>query len=196
MKQSNRKYRDIVSSGRELIFSHGIRRVSVEEICTRAGTSKMTFYKYFKNKTDLARAILDEIFEDAMKQYDDILNSDISFEDKIRRVITMKLAYAGQYGKEFTEELVSSNEDLKQYIIEKAEQYKNMTIKFIQNGKDSGAINRSFPTEFILYLTDYIRIILADEGLKQIIPDVHERLESLFNFYFYGIMGREKILSD
>ena len=54
MQNVNRKYDDIMSTGKDLFWKYGIRRVTVEEICEKSNVSKMTFYKYFPNKETLA----------------------------------------------------------------------------------------------------------------------------------------------
>ena len=46
----NIKYNQILTKGKELFWKYGIKRVAIEEICKQAHVSKMTFYKYFKNK--------------------------------------------------------------------------------------------------------------------------------------------------
>ncbi len=55
--ENNEKYKDILETGQELFWKFGFRRVTIEEICKEAGISKMTFYKYFSNKMDLAITI-------------------------------------------------------------------------------------------------------------------------------------------
>ena len=51
----NKKIQQLVTTAQELFMRHGIRRVTVEEICSEANISKMTFYKYFKNKIELTK---------------------------------------------------------------------------------------------------------------------------------------------
>ena len=58
---SNTKREQLIRTGKELFWKFGFRRVTVEEICSEAGISKMTFYKYFSNKLDLVKRIMDEI---------------------------------------------------------------------------------------------------------------------------------------
>ena len=49
---SSKKYQDIKKKGKELFWKYGTKRVTVEEICREAGVSKMTYYKFFKNKNE------------------------------------------------------------------------------------------------------------------------------------------------
>ncbi len=55
------KFVQIVEIASELFRKYGVKRVTVEEICTTAQISKMTFYKYFANKKELADYIIFKI---------------------------------------------------------------------------------------------------------------------------------------
>ena len=44
-------------AAQELFREYGLNKVSVEEICDRAGVSKMTFYRQYRNKIDLLGSI-------------------------------------------------------------------------------------------------------------------------------------------
>ena len=54
---NSKKIGQLVTTAQELMMRHGIHRVTVEEICSDANISKMTFYKYFKNKIELTKSI-------------------------------------------------------------------------------------------------------------------------------------------
>ena len=57
----SKKLQQITQTAYDLFWRHGIKRVTIEEICRTSGVSKMTFYKYFDNKNDLAISVLDSI---------------------------------------------------------------------------------------------------------------------------------------
>lgn len=52
--------RDWVSAGIEILSSNGIEAVRVEALARKLGITKGSFYWHFKNRQDLAEAILDE----------------------------------------------------------------------------------------------------------------------------------------
>ena len=68
---NNTKYNDICREGRKIIWKHGIKRVSIEEICREAGVSKMTFYKYFPNKLELVKSLFDILFDENHEKLSD-----------------------------------------------------------------------------------------------------------------------------
>ncbi|NHZ86061.1 MAG: TetR family transcriptional regulator, partial [Planctomycetia bacterium] len=71
---SSTKRLQIIDSATDLFVKFGVKRVTVEEICQSAEVSKMTFYKYFNNKTELAECIIFSILDDAQKEFDSIWN--------------------------------------------------------------------------------------------------------------------------
>lgn len=77
------KYTQLVEASRGLFFKYGVKRVTVEEICEKANVSKMTFYKYFSDKMQLAELIRDELLNQGFAKYAEINARDISFPEKI-----------------------------------------------------------------------------------------------------------------
>ena len=73
---SNPKKNQILHTSKELFWKFGFKRVTIEEICKEAGVSKMTFYKFFPNKLELAKTILDKIFDENIKNADWIITGE------------------------------------------------------------------------------------------------------------------------
>jgi AcrR family transcriptional regulator len=63
-----RKKRDaranLVADARKLILTEGYAKTSVDTVNARAGLSKGTFYHYFKSKSDLLNAVVEEITQE------------------------------------------------------------------------------------------------------------------------------------
>ena len=91
----------IVETATDLFIRYGVKRVTVEEICQTTKISKMTFYKYFKNKKELAEHIIYSILDYAQIEFDAIWNEVSTFNQKIDQFINLKLAYAKKFSKEF-----------------------------------------------------------------------------------------------
>ena len=87
----DQKLREILIAAKELFWKHGFKRITIEEICSAANVSKMTFYKHFKNKMELVKYLLNHIYEKGMKQYRDIMNSDIHFSEKVKKKLDLKM---------------------------------------------------------------------------------------------------------
>lgn len=87
-KQIN-KYDRIVDSAYQLFLEQGFDQVSIQEIATRAGVAKGTFYLYFRDKDHLRECVIaqksNEIFQRALNA---LHQTDITeFEDQIIFVV-------------------------------------------------------------------------------------------------------------
>ena len=65
----------LLETAMELIFRDSYGAVSVDEICTKAGVHKGSFYHYFPSKADLALETMENCMRDAKVQYDDIFSA-------------------------------------------------------------------------------------------------------------------------
>ena len=57
----------LMKSAFTLFQRFGIKKVTVEEIARGANVSKMTFYKYFRNKKDILLTIMDRELKQGQK---------------------------------------------------------------------------------------------------------------------------------
>lgn len=63
MKQENETKRKLLETALELIWESSYGSVSVDDICTKAGVNKGSFYYAFKSKSDLAVAAIERYWE-------------------------------------------------------------------------------------------------------------------------------------
>ncbi len=110
MPHKSKKYHQILSTSKELFWKHGIKKVSIEEICKEANVSKMTFYKYFSNKTELALEMIKRMFDENMKIFDEMMQADIPFEEKMQKQVQMKLEGTNDISEEFVKDVYGDTE--------------------------------------------------------------------------------------
>jgi AcrR family transcriptional regulator len=186
--QENKKYQDLLNTARELFFKHGTKRVTIEEICEKADVSKMTFYKFFRNKNDIAIRVLSELKERLLKEQDDIMNSSIPFVDKIKGIINHLVTTSEELDDIFLDEMWETNDDFTIYFNTMKNESHNIINDFIKQGQEAGVIRKSLKPEMIVYLIDFSKYILNNDQMKAIEPDPHARLDVILNVTFYGII--------
>lgn len=98
MEYMTKKQNDIFEAGKRLFYKYGIKKVTIEEICEEANASKMTFYKYFPNKVELAKTVIDDYYSSALERYENMMQSDIPVEEKVRKTFELKLEKRGEVG--------------------------------------------------------------------------------------------------
>jgi len=189
MKNVNKKYRDIVDAGKKLFWKHGIKRVTVEDICKKAEVSRVTFYKYFNDKENLALFILRTHVEGGMEKYTRIMNDHVSFEEKIRRIIELKIESSDELSPELLKDLKGGDfPELHNYF----EQYTHEGIETFMNdlrkAQWEGYIRKDLKTEFILVMLNKLIDMTTDESLEKMYPSTSQLLGEMTRFFFYGVM--------
>ncbi|MBN2103385.1 TetR/AcrR family transcriptional regulator [bacterium] len=193
----NSKLKQLNATAMELFLKFGFKRVSVEEICRTAGVSKMTFYKYFKNKTDLLKQMLNQIADNQMKQYNNIMSSDISYSEKVKEIIRMKQLTAEMMGQELFNDLYNNAPpEISEYL-------HNIGIRllstvrndFIQAQKE-GHIRSDIHPDFILYFMNHMIDLASDENLIKLYDSPKALINEMIRFFFYGILTEKDTMSS
>ena len=190
--KENPKQTQIVTTANTLFMKYGIRRVSVEEICQEAGVSKMTFYKHFKNKTELVKFIITRLISEGEEKYRHIIDQDIPYSEKVKLMIQQKIDGTKDLSREFVTEL-SRNTDpeiANLYNSKAQEMFQALMLDFIEAQK-KGEVRKDIKPEFILYFLNHMIELTNDPQLMGMYASAQDLILELMNFYFYGIMPRE-----
>jgi AcrR family transcriptional regulator len=187
----SKKHQQIIDTARDLFWHHGVRRVSIEEICQTAGASKMTFYKYFKNKIDIVLFILEKLYREGIARYKGIMAQNIPYSEKIKDVIKMKLEITRDISQEMLKDWMQDT------IPEVAELMQRIQRENIQlflddmvEAQNKGEIRKDINPQFILYFLNKIREIAGDEQLINMYESTQSLTAELVNFFFYGILTK------
>ena len=192
MEKRAGKFEAIVNAAKSLFWKHGIRRVTIEEICENAGVSKKTCYKYFSNKTAIAKYLIEDLFESGVKAYKEIYFSDISYEEKVKKLVDLKMSNAHEMSQELLddiykyqdEELSSTIEDIKKKMI-------GIYLDDIREAQKTGEIRNDVKPEFMLYFLNNLTEMLTDQQVTGLYPNPEQMISEVMNFFFYGIMPRK-----
>ena len=183
-----KKHDQILSSARELFWKHGFRRISIEEICDHAAVSKMTFYKFFPNKIELAKAVFEREADLGVQRFRDILQDDSTSRDKINKIVRMKLDSTQDISREFLNDFYGNPElGLKQYIEEKTKQCWRHILQDFRDAQFRGVFRRDFNPEFLLMLSQKFAEMVTDDKLLQLYNSPQDLVMELTNFVTYGI---------
>jgi AcrR family transcriptional regulator len=88
MKARQRAVREqIVRTAADLFRERGYRATTLDHIAARLGMSKATLYAYFRAKEAILAAISRETIETFTHELRVVLRSDLSPEDKVRRIV-------------------------------------------------------------------------------------------------------------
>jgi AcrR family transcriptional regulator len=170
----------IVDAARELFFKHGVKRVTVEEICRKAKVSKVTFYKYYNNKQDIAKYIGDELIKLGFDRFDEINGLDLSFPEKIDLMTEWRMEFFSQVSIEFIEEII----DLESVYAEMKQRY----LENIKAAQEKGEIRKGVSVELIWLVTEKLNELVKEGSWKSIFSEYSQFQQQLRRIYFYGLL--------
>lgn len=180
----------ILNNAKNLFWKHGIRRVSVQEICKEAGVSKMTFYRHFENKEDVAFQVIDNLYHNNYKTYREIMDSSAPFAEKVVQMIKTKRDNVTGISKELVKDIFENNNEKLQNLIQGLRQ-KNIEniLKDFAKAQENGEIRKDIKLEFILYILNDMNNKMQDEQLQKLYQNEEDLIMELTNYFFYGIMS-------
>lgn len=184
----NKKYSDILETARVLFWKYGFKRVSIEEICREAKTSKMTFYKFFPNKLDLAKAVFDSVVDKSVKQFKIHLDEAKTASELLANMLQMKRDGIHDISKEFVTDFYTNPElGLKDYINEKTQQVWHEMVGDFKLAQERGLFRKDLNIEFFLYFTRKFSDYLDDPYMNQLFPNPQDLVMELTRMSAYGI---------
>ncbi len=102
----------LLKASKTLFWKHGIKRVTVEEICDKANVNKMSFYRHFKNKEAIAQALIEQLFKSSIKRYIEIMESDDDFRIKVDKLVKLKYKEVKGISEEFINDVYKTEKKL------------------------------------------------------------------------------------
>jgi AcrR family transcriptional regulator len=190
------KYVQLVETAYRLFWRHGIKRVSVEEICRSSQVSKMTFYRYFDNKTALALYVLQKVMQVGRQIYREIMDGDAPFSRKAASFIQMKMDGSDDVSPEIVQDLTNSPiPEVALYTQRVFQENVQMMQEDLRLAQEQGDIREDIKPEFLLYFINRMIGMATDEALTSLYASPQDLTRELLNLFFYGILShsdREK----
>lgn len=179
-KRTVKKHAQLIETAKGLFLKHGIKRVTVEEICEKASVSKVTFYKYFSDKMQLARIIVDQLNDEGFSKYDEINRLDLPYPEKVDLMTQWRAAFFSQMAAEFIEDVLVF-EDIHQEV-------QKRYLRNITDAQEKGEIRPDLSPELILLVTEKLNEIVKDGSWKAIFTDFNEFQRQIRKMYYYGLL--------
>lgn len=177
----SQKHDQLIQTGEALFVKHGMRRVTVEEICRQAGVSKPTFYKYFENKDALARRIDELWIEEALQQIAEIENSEMPFPEKMRRILAVKQELSSRPGPDFLEDLIHLDIDLSHAF--------QHVMRFLVKSQQEGNIRGDIRPAFLMAAFNVLNSMQHDPIIRDLYEDAETLAGDVFKLFYYGALS-------
>jgi AcrR family transcriptional regulator len=190
--ESNSKKVQILATGKELFWKFGFKRVTIEEICREAGVSKMTFYKFFPNKTKLATAIMDVVFEESLLKIRKIDKEHESADKTFKKFLQLKSEGSRDISEEFIKDLYTNPDPgLKTYMEKKTKSMLEEIQRVYEHGKETGWVRKDLNIPFLILFSQKLVSLTNDKGMMQFFDSPQDLIMEITNLFIYGISPHE-----
>ncbi|TVP83209.1 MAG: TetR/AcrR family transcriptional regulator [Alkalicoccus sp.] len=195
--RKSKKREEILAAAETLFLSKGARSVTVEEITREAKASKATYYKYFADKQDIIKHVLEKLFEKNLNKLERIVES--GKRDKLTYESFMSVFDLDEYEEilksDFIKELQTDYPEIvalyTQWVIERRlPKYQEL----IRMAKVDGLIRMDIDTDFLIQYTAAMRqaMISSFHGspyyTKKV--DLKEFLRQFYDLYLNGVVNK------
>jgi AcrR family transcriptional regulator len=172
----------IVSTAKELFMKHGVRRITINEICQKAGVSKVTFYRYFTNKQELAMLIRDSLMQEGFSRFDEISGREIRFAEKIDLMTEWRREFFSGMSADFIED-VFSMEDMK-------EKFRDRLLHVIRSAQQKGDIRKEISPELVWLVTEKMNELVTEGQWKSAVKDYGEYQGQMRLMFYHGLLTK------
>lgn len=184
----------LIETGHELFWKFGFRRVSVEEICKKAGISKMTFYRYFDNKTELAKRVLKKVVDEGTVKFREILTDGDTISGKMQRIIRLKMEGTNDISREFVEDVYNdTGSEIQQFMIKLTTDTWMGVIEEFRDAQKRGIFRQDFKPEILLAMSRGITEMVANPQLNALYSSTQEMIVEIVSLMTYGIAPRDSV---
>jgi AcrR family transcriptional regulator len=196
--KENARKRKIIEAGKNLFSRFGFRKVTIGEVCREAGVSKMTYYRFFDNKTGLVRFILAEMSEASRQAYRDIMVQNIPFEEKVRLTIRMKEEAAARVSEELLKDLYEDRDgELMSLMTRMTIEMLDEVLADYRKAQEEGHVRKDLNLKIIPYFLNQINNMARDPALLEVYQgNMKAVMKELTNLFFYGILEQPKNQPD
>jgi AcrR family transcriptional regulator len=188
------KKEKIEFTARELFWKHGFKKVSIDEICKKAGVSRKTYYVYYANKMVLILNILEAMTTDVLDKYQKMINDETkSFSQKLIEMLDLKSAMNKELSMEFFADLYQSGlPEVMDYFQSITAKSLQITRDFLQSAQQKGEMNPHLNINFVMwYMQKQMDLINAPE-IKTMFTDIKDLTIQFSELIIYGIMPAKK----
>lgn len=175
-----------------MFWKYGFKRVTIDEICREAKVSKMTFYRFYANKLELAKAVFDMVIDKAINDFHRIIEDNIPAAEKMKRMLMMKLEGTNDISKEFMMDFYSNPElEISTYIQKRVSEVWITIIDDYKKGQQDGWFRKDFKPEMMLIMSQKLMELINDPNVLKLYNNPQELVMEIANFFTYGITPHE-----
>jgi len=190
MKPTKKQQLEITA--KDLFWKHGFKKVSIDEICKKANVSRKTFYTFYENKNALVIYTYNKVVDEAYGIYEGVMESDLSFSEKLEKIFNYKLEFTKNISMEFISDFYNPDAgELTTLFNATVERSMKFMRDFLSIAQQNGDINQDLSLDYIMFMIQKAIDLCGSQELMSMFPDVNTLTRQVTQSIIYGIMPVE-----
>jgi len=188
------KKEQIEQTATELFMKYGFKKITIEEICSKAKVSRKTYYTYFENKNALILNILEKMTSEMLRSYNDLINNEsLSFSEKIKELLRMKFEANKDFSMEFISDFFHPDAgELLIFFRNLVNESLRLTKDFFVEAQKKGEMNPALNIDFVMWnMQKQMEICSTTEALAMF-ENTESMTRQLSELLIYGIVQPER----
>jgi AcrR family transcriptional regulator len=180
-----KKFKALTDSASELFAKSGLKKTSIEEICKVSEVSKVSFYKEFNDKLDIAKYIFESKSEYFLKELNLINKKKVGSKEQLFQLFKLHDKFMKIVGSNFLQdisEITDFSKDFHRLDVE----FNRLFKKVYKQAQKSGEIKKVIPYDVVLTLIETIHGLSQNEKIIKAYPNPEKRDETLWTFFWEG----------
>ena len=188
----SQKQQSILIAAADLFLKYGIRKTGIRDIAQKANVSQVTIYNVFGKKNDLVATLVKKITQDVDDKYKAIMASEISFKEKVNKILQVKIEAHKKGAWQIVKEAMSLDPGLQESIYQNFKKNASDNIKeIITIGRKEGVISKKLSDDAIIMYMQAITLFFSkeDSGFEKY-KNNPELVEELYWIFWNGVMEK------
>ncbi len=177
MKQESETKRKLLETAVELIWESSYGSVSVDDICTKAGVNKGSFYYAFKSKSDLAVAAFERHWELKQPILDHVFSSQFPPLERLNKFLEGLIADQNEKSQKFGKvlgcpfcslgsELSTQDENIRKKVEQMGLRFVKYYEAIVRDLASEGLIESKDHTELARELHSYVNGVILQAKIE------------------------------
>ena len=187
------KKEQIEQKAMELFWKHGFKKITIDEICKKANVSRKTFYTFFDNKNALIIYLYSKTIDQAYVEYDKVIKSDISFSEKLEKLLNQKIESTKNLSMEFVADLYHPDAgELLTFFNQVIEQSMQFMRNFLIEAQKTGDIDPQLNIDYIMFILSKTIELCGTKEMMDMFPNASTMTKQISQTFIFGIAPPNK----
>ncbi|MCL2679103.1 MAG: TetR/AcrR family transcriptional regulator [Dehalococcoidia bacterium] len=167
-KPVEERRQEIIATAREMFSEYGFDKTQMADISKKMNVAAGTIYHYFKSKTELLYAVIDELTNKNMERKQRFLSdTEGSAFDRLQLIFTM--FENGELHDESNSRFLADPAIIQYYFTKMSNSYLPILVSLIEHGNTDGSWSCKYPSETAVFIL---------QGMAGVMTAEHERNDS------------------